>query len=185
VTRLTINYGFPTPDPSSVPDVASDMQDLADDIDAEIARVDTDVAATTAVAAAAAVRLATFIRTSNSSTFTTTETQIDTVSATLRAGATYKVTWDGTCTSTISNDMLRMRIRQGTGTGGTGVQLRNTVVGVATSAFSFHLEGEFTAVSDGSQTFSATAQRVIGSGSGSITSNVQQPNYLYIDYVRG
>ena len=128
-------------------------------------------------------RIATTIRTTNTSTFTS-ETVINNVTATLESGKTYRVVWKIGGTSSVTNDVVRFRIREDN-ISGTQMQLRNAFVPVATSAWPVDLEAEFTAASSGSKTFTGTAQRVIGTGNITCTANANEPAYLYVDYVRG
>lgn len=128
-------------------------------------------------------RLATTIRTSNTSTFTA-ETSINTVTASLVSGKTYRVSWRIGGTSSVANDVIRYRLREDNLTG-TQLQLRNAIVPVATSAWPCQLEAEFTAASTGSKTFAGTAQRVIGTGNITCTGSAIEPAYLYVDYIRG
>lgn len=116
------------------------------------------------------------VRTSSSAGFTTTEAVLDTVTVSLVAGTTYRVTWDlqvststagGTNNTLTTFERVRTRIRQDN-ISGTEVQLKDVmlVIGNGTSHPAY-VQGVFTAVSTGSKTFVGTGQR-LGTG-GTIT----------------
>jgi hypothetical protein len=128
-------------------------------------------------------RLATTIRTTNSAGFTS-ETVINTVTASLVSGATYRITWDMCVSSTILNDRARMRLREDN-ISGNQLQLRHVTCDAATVDFPAVVQAEFTAVSTGSKTFAGTAIRQAGTGTLACNANANQPQYLYVDYIRG
>lgn len=127
-------------------------------------------------------------RTSDSSGVTTSETLADTVTADLVTGRKYRVRWVGGVTSTVAADTLFLRLREGSGTGGTQMQLSRVSVpntSGAGSRFGETLEAEFTAVATASKTFSLTYHRASGSGTVSLPSTGTLPTYFYVDYVEG
>jgi len=128
-------------------------------------------------------RIATTIRTTNTSSFTA-ETLINSVTASLVNGATYRVTWDATVTSSVAADIARSRLRENN-ISGTQLQLRNIGIPGTGAGFIMRLEAEYTAVSTGSKTFAATCQRITGTGNLSCNANANEPQYLYVDYLRG
>lgn len=128
-------------------------------------------------------RLATTVRTSNTSSFTA-ETVIDTVVATLVNGATYRVTWYVDGASTAVNDRIRFRIREDN-LAGTQRALMHVTTDAATVDFPARLECEYTAVADGAKTFVGTAIRQAGTGTIACNANANESHYLYVDYIRG
>lgn len=129
-------------------------------------------------------RIATAVRTSNSGAVTTTETQVDSITAGLVSGRTYRVTWDVSYTVSVATDHHFARIREDTSA---GTQLQGCRLSAVTTAQSYRqrIEVEFTAGSTGNKTFSMTFQRT--GGSGNITSHAAStnPTYAYVDYIRG
>lgn len=132
-------------------------------------------------------RLGQDIDTSDTATFTTTETVVSSVTVDLVNGRTYKVRFVGTMQSDVNGDLINARIREDNSTG-TQLQLRReqSTTNTAGSGPSFDMEAEYTAVATGSKTFVATGVRGAG-GTGNITCEgaATQPRYLYVDYCRG
>lgn len=125
------------------------------------------------------------IRTTSTGTFTTTETSIDSVSASLVTGRIYKVYWFGRIQSSVADGYVRLRIREDS-VAGTQIQLGQIATNIAASqSFTTVLEVEFTAVSTASKTFHVTAVRQSGTGNISSVGATDTPNYLYVDYIRG
>lgn len=125
------------------------------------------------------------VRTTSTGTFTTTETSIDSVSASLVSGRIYKVYWFGRIQSSVADGYVRLRIREDS-VAGTQLQLGQIGTNVAASqSFTLMLEAEFTAVSTASKTFHVTAVRQSGTGNISSVGASDTPNYLYVDYIRG
>jgi hypothetical protein len=131
-------------------------------------------------------RIATTTTTSDSSTFTATETQLDSVTAALVDGRTYQVKWDGAIGGTVDDSVVLIRIREDD-TSGTIIQERNYRVdttlttGVGTAA-----EAEFTASTTANKTFVATGLR---NGTGTATFHAEgastRPRLLYVNYISG
>ena len=130
-------------------------------------------------------RIATTIVTSNSSTFTTVETQVASVSASLVSGRTYRVVFDGAIDSTASDDVIRTRIREDNTTG-TTLQTRDSMPTISGATVqSIRAEAEYTATSTASKTFIATAVRqVSGGGTLNLAAAAGFPTYLYVDFIR-
>lgn len=128
-------------------------------------------------------RIATTIRTTNTSTFTA-ETLINSVTAALESGKTYRVRWVANVASSVLGDLTRTRIREDN-LAGTQLQLRNVGVPNGGTDFPVALEVEYTAGSTGNKTFAATCQRVSGTGNIACNANASQPIYFYVDYIRG
>jgi hypothetical protein len=130
-------------------------------------------------------RIATTTRTSNSSGVTTTETVVDSVTASLVSGRTYKVRWFGQVFSTVADGYVRLRIREDNVTG-TEVDQRQQETNIAASqAFPVILEGEYTAAATASKTFVATIIRQVGTGTVTAQAGSANPTRLTVDYVSG
>lgn len=139
-------------------------------------------------AAVSGERIATNIVTADSGTFTTTETQVQSVTAALVTGRTYRVYWYAHYGSSVSGDRMNFRIREDTVSGNTLQEIAGS--GQATHGASslgdmMIVEAEFTAVSTGNKTFSATMVRSSGTGNAQLEGAATRPNYLYVDYIRG
>lgn len=129
-------------------------------------------------------RANTTIRTSVSSSVTTTETTIDSVTAPLVSGRTYRVTWDLPLTVSVATDTHFVRIRENNSTG-TQLNVRRYMGPATTQSFPFRIEAEYTAVATANKTFVGTFIRSAGTGSLTSHSAADVPSYLYVDYVRG
>lgn len=171
----------------NVPRLASVTARVGDTVQMLVQRGDKLIIGFTARTAPARVsnRMATTIRTSDSSAISV-ETQIDTVTASLVSGRIYKVVWDLAYTSSVAADTMFARIREDN-VSGTQLTLRrgdNRVTNGAGSGWSLHLEAEYTAVSTGDKTFSATIGRASGTGNVNVVAAATLPSYLYVDYAR-
>ena len=128
-------------------------------------------------------RIETSKRTANSSSFTTTETVLDTVVAPVVAGRTYRVYWAADIASGVTDDTARVRLREDSGAG-TVLQLTNIQLRGGRD-IGFTLEGEYTADATEDKTFVATAVRQDGTGTLASNANANEPAFLYVDYIRG
>ncbi|HEX6579222.1 MAG TPA: hypothetical protein VF082_12730 [Jiangellaceae bacterium] len=128
-------------------------------------------------------RINTAIRTAGSASVTTTETIIDTVTAALVSGRTYRITWDFAFTISVATDQHFARIREDNTTG-TQLQGFRIAPGATASSYPCHKEAEYTAVSTGNKTFVGTFVRTSGTGNVSSLGAATNPQYLYVDYIR-
>lgn len=127
-------------------------------------------------------RIATNVRTTNSSTFTS-EAVIASVTAAVENGKTYRVTWVVDSSSTVAGDTARWRIRE-TNISGTTRQLSHSTMGVANNDFGAPpLTFEWTASSTGNQTWVGTCHRAFGTGTYSCNANANEPSYFTVDLV--
>lgn len=128
-------------------------------------------------------RVATTPRTSNSAAVTS-ETLIDSVTASLVSGRTYKVRWEAKLNSTVASDTAFFRIRENNLA---GAQLQNTrvLMGPTGTGYPAAVEAEYTAVATGDKTFVGTLARASGTGDVSVPASSSTPVYLYVDYIRG
>jgi hypothetical protein len=113
----------------------------------------------------------------------TSEAVVDTVTADLVAGRTYKIRY--VCpitTSSASGDRAFVRVRTGTTTGGTqlsfaGAKADNTA---ATDSDTAIVEATFTPSSSGSQSFCGTVQRTTANGNIVAKGATSQPRFLTV-----
>lgn len=130
-------------------------------------------------------RIATTTSTSDSSTWTTTETLADTVTAPLVTGRTYRIRWSGGVVTTVAGDIVLIRMREDT-TAGTLIVERNFyLASTSTAGFGSEIEGTFTAVSTADKTFVVTGIRNGGTGTHHADGTATRPRYLYVDYISG
>lgn len=134
-------------------------------------------------------RIATDIVTADSSTFTTTETSVQSVTAALVSGRIYRVRWCVHWGSSVEGDRVQIRIREDSGTSGTILQEftgESTAAHGGSSLGEYDTpEAEYTAVSTGNKTFSGTMVRSSGTGNVQLEGASTRPNYMYVDYIRG
>ena len=132
-------------------------------------------------------RIATTIATSDSSTFTTSETQIMSVTASVVTGRIYRLRFVGRLSTTTAGDQGVARLRE---TNTSGTELQSAVVDSTNTSGTLGtnpllMEVEWTASSTGSQTWIASAFRNSGSGTWHMEAGSNRPNYLYLDYISG
>lgn len=127
-------------------------------------------------------------RTADSGVFTTVEAAIDTVTAPLVAGRTYRVRWNVAWASTAAGDTVFTRLREDTGTGNQLQLIRTEIVttGGTGTRWPATIEAEYTAVATGNKTFVGTGVRVGVSG-GNISAHADPtfPILMTVDYVKG
>lgn len=130
-------------------------------------------------------RVATQTQTADSSTFTTTETEIGTITATLVAGCTYLVGVTSHIGTSVSNDIATCRIREDSSA---GQQIQERQVPLPNAGVAGNLCDmitEYTAVADGAKTFSFTAARSSGTGNLRREAQGDRPTIFYVNYARG
>ena len=132
-------------------------------------------------------RIATTIRTSTSSNVSGTETAIDSVTAALVSGRTYRVRWTAGVDADTSGDTVFVRLREDNATGTQLNRLRVDVrlSGGAGTRYDGTIEAEYTATSTGNKTFVGTIILATGTGPCQISASATEPVYLYVDYIRG
>jgi hypothetical protein len=130
-------------------------------------------------------RIATTTNNSDSSTWTTTAVETDSVTAALVTGRLYMIRWYGGLVTTVGGDVALMRMREDD-TSGTVLNERNFYLGTtATGGFGFSMEAEFTAVSTGNKTFVVTGLRNGGTGTHHADATANRARYLYVNYISG
>lgn len=134
-------------------------------------------------------RVATETFTSNSVTFTTTQTVVGTIVAPLEIGRTYRVrvvTRFGS-TSAGPDEVAAIRLYAGSmGTVGQEITSANVIV-LSTSALGWpcDFEVEFVPTATGPQTFTLAGIRTSGAaGTWQMVAAQNRPAYIYVDYVR-
>lgn len=121
--------------------------------------------------------------TSDSSTFTTTETLMASVTAALVSGRVYKIVFDAAFEITVDG-VLRVSIHEDN-VSGTVLNLRDCNIdnsGTATGGF---VQAYYTAVSTANKTFVATGDVLVGGGTANLNAAATFPTYLYVEYVSG
>lgn len=122
-------------------------------------------------------------RTSSVGPFTA-ETVVDTVTANLENACTYRIRWLGHISSTVADGYARHRIRLGSTTGGTQLNLRQTPTNTAANqSFPAPNEAYYTATADGDQAFCVTVNRQAGTGNLLAAAAADTPTYLAVDLV--
>lgn len=131
-------------------------------------------------------RIATEIETSASSTASdSTEVLVQSVTAPVVSGRTYRVSFRGPITGSASGNIALGRIREDN-TSGTELQNGGRIeTATSSGAYPLNLEAEYTAGSTGDKTFVVTLARVGGSGTVNVDGASTRPAYLYVDYISG
>lgn len=130
-------------------------------------------------------RIATDSVNANSSTFTTTETQLMSVTAPLVDGRTYRVRFLGRFGSDAADDKAWSRIREDN-TSGTVIGQSQVLV-ATTSTVGWGpvvVEAEYTASATANKTFVVTGVRNGGTGNLLLNANTG-PALLYVEYISG
>lgn len=129
-------------------------------------------------------REATTVATSDSGTFTTTETVVDSVTAALINGRIYRVRWYGGVASTTTDSVVLVRIRENN-VSGTIINERNFAIPTTTTpGVGTPIEAEFPADATGNKTFVITCVRNGGTGTLHGDGAATRSRYLYVDDVR-
>jgi hypothetical protein len=130
-------------------------------------------------------RIATTEVVSDSSTFTTTETQVASVTAALVSGRNYRVRLVARFGTSAANDIVVVRVREDNLSGTTlQFELRPLPSTSSSGNTVGVLEGEYVAASTGDKTFVASGQRTSGSGNIRLDAEAGAPAYLYVDHIR-
>lgn len=133
-------------------------------------------------------RVGTNTRTSASSGVTTTETTIDSVTAALVSGRTYRIRWNAAIKSSVAGDTVFVRLREDN-TAGTQmniIRVECPATGGSGTRYLATIEAEYTAGSTGNKTFVGTIVRASGTtGSYTVEADTTYPVLLTVDYVSG
>jgi hypothetical protein len=130
-------------------------------------------------------RIATTRREVNGPTFTTTETVIDSVTAALVNGATYRIRWKVRVNPGTAGNDVQMAIREDN-VSGTFIDAVAVDLPIINRTPFMFLEGEYTAVATGNKTFVGTGDRVAGSGANDTPiASAASKSFLYVDYIEG
>lgn len=131
-------------------------------------------------------RIATEITTSDSATFTTTETEVMTVTAPVVSGRTYAVWFIARWGSDTTGDRVLARLREDDANG-TLLGIGQVEIGDFTSALGFGpivIYAEYTATATGDKTFSGTGDLNAGSGPCWMDAVSGAPAFMFVDYIR-
>lgn len=120
------------------------------------------------------------IREVNSSAFTTTETEVDTITVPVVEGRRYKVVWRPAFFSTVANDHVRGILREDSLTG-TAIQTVNITTPIGGQAFPMTLEAFHTAAATGDKTFVGSGDRIAGTGNITAQASSTNPTLLYVE----
>lgn len=130
-------------------------------------------------------RIATAVEDTDSATFSTVETSLTSVAASLTTGRTYRIRLVTHIGTTVTNDTATVRVREDTVAGTELFGDVSTALSSSTVGTLVILEGEYTAVATASKTFVATAVRSGGTGLLRREAATTRATYLYVDYIRG
>lgn len=143
----------------------------------------------TDVAKASLGRITQTDATSNASpTSGTTELAVDQVTISAVNGYRYKITWNMSFTGSVVSDTFLIRIRLGSGTGGSQLVYACPTIAVNSgnpATVRLILQTEWTASSTASQTFTGTVVRNSGTGTLTVTAATSALRTLSVDYVSG
>lgn len=123
----------------------------------------------------------------DSSTFTTSETEVISVTAALVVGRRYAITGRIGFMSTVSGDTVTCRLREDN-TSGTQLDMAEVEISrgnLTTVKYVAIVYAEFTAGSTGNQEFICSGTRTGGSGTCRMEADTTRPSYLTVDYIRG
>ncbi len=128
-------------------------------------------------------RVETSRRTASSAAFTA-ETVVDTITASLQEGITYRISHTSYVASSVADGYCRMRIREDDITG-TSLVLRQQPTTIAANQSAGNLiEAEYDCAADESKTFVVTYVRQAGTGNLTATAAADNPVYTYVDRIR-
>jgi hypothetical protein len=108
------------------------------------------------------------------------ETVLETVTIAAVAGRRYRIKYVWHVVATTTTNLLYIRLREGSGTGGS--QLTYKQHQVPTNIDTELLEVDWTASATGSQTFAVTAFRQSGTTNSTVRGAPSQPRSLTVDY---
>lgn len=130
---------------------------------------------------ASGYRVATSTYTSDSSTFTTSTTEVMSVTGSLISGVTYRVVAEFNLDATVSTDVGVARLIEDS-TAGTNIDQARVPLGGSSggSGVKVMLTAEYTASSTGSKTFVVTGERNSGTGTWRRESSSNNVGKLYI-----
>jgi hypothetical protein len=120
------------------------------------------------------------VRETNVGTFTTTNTQTDTITVPMVDGRRYKIVWDGGYQSSVAADLVRAQLHEDS-TSGTVIQLRQTAAPIINQLFPVIMQAFYTAVATGNKTFVAAARRLSGTGNITAIANANSPTLFYVE----
>lgn len=123
--------------------------------------------------------------TTDSGTWTTTETVTDSVTAALVTGRTYSVHWFGAMVSTVAADITLVRMREDDVTGTLMTERSVYIPSTSSAGFGFMLECRYTAAATANKTFVVAGIRNGGTGTQHADATATRPRILYVNYISG
>lgn len=128
-------------------------------------------------------RIETAIITSDSPTFTTSETVVAILTVDVLADVTYRVRFAGGFGSTVANDSIRVRLRENALAGPQMCVGELHIPVVSGLMFPITLEAQYTAPIDDVVSFIVTGVRVEGTGNCRLIGASTAPSFLYVEVV--
>ena len=182
---VTTRYAFPFQEAGDPPDGASVGQDLAEAIDTALGTVEDAADARLDALETDVDELKNRFWvdqnvTPDGPTSGGTEYLVDTVTATVVAGAIYKITWTLAFTGTVTDDRFFLIIREGTTVGGTQLQFKTVEIN---NQFDAVVQTYWQAGSSGSQSFVATVRRSSGTGTLTVSGAATAPRHFSVERV--
>lgn len=129
-------------------------------------------------------RIASTVIETDSANITTVETVVASVTASLRAGATYRVRWVTRFGTSVAGDVATPRIREDNVSGAERTVDYLAMPNAGTAGNLFIVECEYLAAADGNKTFVGTVLRS-GTGNCYREASSNRPTYLTVDYIGG
>lgn len=131
-------------------------------------------------------RIATDAQVTDSANVGTTEAVVQSATASLVNGRTYRVRFYSGINGDVNNIQYNAILRQDN-LAGTAIDVHRKRIEVTGSSIGWHcvLESYFTAVATGNKTFVVTLQRVSGSGNVWREAGTNHPSRLYVEYISG
>lgn len=111
----------------------------------------------------------------------TTEKVCDTLTVTLKAGRTYRISVFFPGNSSVAADRFLVRLRQGTTTAGTQLSYARYGPTATGNNDQVYLDYDYVPPSDGSYSFCTTAARDSGTGTLTPKGAASQPRYIRVD----
>lgn len=130
-----------------------------------------------------ATRVATVSQTSDSATFTTTQTTLITATPSLVSGKTYGIWVYFRMSSSVAADVAICRIREDSTSGTELSQGQFYLATNSSTGYGFSIYGEYTAVSTGTKTLVFTAARNAGSGNLTLKGATVAPSKMLVDLI--
>lgn len=169
MSGTTANRSYPYPQLTDTVDVPGDIQALADALDTDVQ----DILDNYLKGESASI-------TTDSTSWTTAETQLISVTLDVVSGITYGVSALVAIGTSLANDIDFPRIREDSLTGNQLVGQNLIMPTIAGSGYPISLYTEYTAVSTASKTFVLTGNRIVGTGAHQAHAATNRPSFLTV-----